>query len=285
MKLTGYLIEKYNNMGSAYSCRRLLDEAQKQGVDLRILGVSDTSIKENNCYNQGYQLENKNFIINRYKYGKVKDYLNGLGAKSYNSLQALNIYINKLEQLKNINSAYFIKPKYIAGYSSLPFGMLADELKLPFVAKGLESSMGQEIFLIKNKEEYKNLANLYPAFKEWLFEEFIFSSSGRDMRIYCARGEVIAAMERTSDTDFRANVALGANVKKIKIEPYFQNIAHDIYKQTGLDFVGLDLLYGKELPYFCEINVTAGLERIEQATDINVAGAIMQTIKDDFNAE
>ena len=96
MKLSGYLIEKYNNMGSAYSCRRLLDEAQKQGVDLRILGVSDTSIKENNCYNQGYQLENKNFIINRYKYGKVKDYLNGLGAKSYNSLQALNIYINKI---------------------------------------------------------------------------------------------------------------------------------------------------------------------------------------------
>ncbi len=284
MKLTGYLIEKYNNMGSAYSCRRLLEEAQKQDIDLRMLGVSDTSVKDDNCYNQGHRLENRNFIINRYKYGKVKNHLNGLGVRSYNGLQALNIYINKLEQLKNINSDYFIKPKYIAGYSSLPFEILADELKLPFVAKGLESSMGQEIFLIENKEEYKNLAKLYSRFKEWLFEEFIAESYGRDMRLYCIRGEVIAAMERTSDSDFRANVALGANIKKITIEPYFHNIAQDIYKQSGLDFVGLDLLYGRELPYFCEINVTAGLEGIEKATGTNVAGVIMQTIKDDFNA-
>lgn len=285
MKISGYLIEKYNNMGNAYSCRRLLEEAQKQDIDLRMLGVSDTSVKDDNCYNQGHRLENRNFIINRYKHGKIKDSLNRLGTRSYNNLRALNIYINKLEQLKNIKSDYFIKPKYIAGFSSLPFKMLADELKLPFVAKGLESSMGQEIFLIKNQAEYKNLAKLYSRFKEWLFEEFIAESYGRDMRLYCIRGAVVAAMERSSNNDFRANVALGANIKKITIEPYFHNIAQDIYKQSGLDFVGLDLLYGRELPYFCEINVTAGLEGIEKATGTNVAGVIMQTIKDDFNAE
>ena len=285
MKISGYLIEKYNNMGNVYSCRRLSEEAQKQDVALKMTGVRDTSIKADNCYNQGQLLENRDFIINRYKYGKIKDCLNKLGTKSYNNLPALNIYVNKLEQLKNINSAYFIKPKYIAGFCSLPFQMLADELKLPFVAKGLESSMGREIFLIKNQEEYSNLANLYAASKEWLFEEFITESYGRDMRLYCVRGKVIAAMERCSESDFRANVALGANVKKIWIEPHFQNIAQDIYKQTGLDFVGLDLLYGKERPYFCEINITAGLEGIEKATGVNVAGTIIQVIKDDFHAK
>ena len=74
-------------------------------------------------------------------------------------------------------------------------------------------------------------------------------------------------------------------MKKIWIEPHFQNIAQDIYKQTGLDFVGLDLLYGKERPYFCEINITAGLEGIEKATGVNVAGTIIQVIKDDFHAK
>ncbi len=283
MKLEGYLIEKYNNMGNAYSCRRLLEEAKKQNVNLRMVGAVDTSVMEEKCYNL-QQLDKRDFIINRYKYGKVKDYLNGLAHKSYNNLSALNIYINKLEQLKNINSDYFIKPKYIAGFIDLPFILLADELKVPFVAKGLESSMGKEIFLIKNIEDYQKLAVFYPTTKEWLFEEFISSSYGRDMRLYCLKGKVIASMERSSNDDFRANVALGATVKKIQAESYFQDIAHDIYMQTGLDFIGLDLLYGKELPYFCEINVTAGLEGIEKATEINIAERIIQTIKEDFNA-
>lgn len=284
MKISGYLIEKYNNMGNAYSCQRLLEEAKKQNINLRMIGAIDTFVMEGKCYNRKQQLDKQDFIINRYKYGKIKDCLNELVHKSYNNLSALNIYINKLEQLKNINSDHFIKPKYIAGFIDLPFTLLADELKVPFVAKGLESSMGKEIFLIKNIEDYQKLAVFYPTSKEWLFEEFISSSYGRDMRLYCLRGEGIASMERSSNDDFRANVALGATVKKIQAESYFQDIAHDIYMQTGLDFIGLDLLYGKELPYFCEINVTAGLEGIEKATEINIAERIIQTIKEDFNA-
>ena len=284
MKLSGYLIEKYNNMGNAYTCRRLLQEAQKQNIDLKLIGVYDSSVTQDGCYNNGVLLSARDFVINRYKFGKIKDNLNKLGKKSYNALNPLNLYINKLEQLKNIESHYFQKPKYLAGMSDLPFEMLANCLKLPFVAKGLESSMGQEVFLIKSKDEYNALSQSFLPNKEWLFEEFIKSSEGRDMRLYCVRGEVIAGMERISNNDFRANVALGSSVHKIDITREFQAIAQDIYKQTGLDFIGLDLLFGKNEPYFCEINVTAGMEGIEKASGINVAGTVIQTIKGDFNA-
>ena len=285
MKLSGYLIEKYNKMGNAYTCRRLLEEAQKQNIDLKLIGVYDSSVAQDGCYNNGTLLSARDFVINRYKFGKIKNNLNKLGKKSYNAIEPLNIYINKLEQLKNIESHYFQKPKYLAGMSDLPFEMLADILKLPFVAKGLESSMGQEVFLIKSKGEYNALSQSFLPNKEWLFEEFIRSSEGRDMRLYCVRGEVIAGMERISNNDFRANVALGSSVHKIEITPEFQAIAQDIYRQTGLDFIGLDLLFGKNEPYFCEINVTAGMEGIEKASGINVAGTVIKTIKGDFNAD
>ena len=285
MKLSGYLIEKYNNMGNAYTCRRLLQEAQKQNIDIKLIGVYDSSVTQDGCYNNGVLLSARDFVINRYKFGKIKDNLNKLGKKSYNALNSLNLYINKLEQLKNIESHYFQKPKYIAGMSDLSFEMLADILKLPFVAKGLESSMGQEVFLIKSKDEYNALSQSFLPNKEWLFEEFIKSSEGRDMRLYCVRGEVIAGMERISNNDFRANVALGSSVHKIEITPEFQAIAQDIYKQTGLDFMGLDLLFGENVSYFCEINVTAGMEGIEKASGINVAGIVIKTIKGDFNAD
>ena len=92
-------------------------------------------------------------------------------------------------------------------------------------------------------------------------------------------------MERISNNDFRANVALGSSVHKIDITREFQAIAQDIYKQTGLDFISLDLLFGKNEPCFCEINVTAGMEGIEKASGINVAGTVIKTIKGDFNAD
>ena len=285
MKLRGYLIEKYNNMGNAYTCKRLLEESEKQNIDLKLIGIYDSYVTQDGCYNSETLLSMRDFVINRYKYGKIKDNLNKLGKKSYNADKPLNHYNNKLEQLKNIESDCFEKPKYIAGLSDLPFEMLADRLKLPFVAKGLESSMGQEIFLIKNKEDYLPLSQSFLPTKEWLFEEFIEESYGHDMRLYCVKGEVIAGMERISNNDFRANVALGSSVHKIEIIPEFQTIAQDIYKQTGLDFIGLDLLFGANKPYFCEINVTAGMEGIEKATGINVAGAVIKTIKGDFDAD
>lgn len=285
MKLSGYLIEKYNNMASAYTCRRLSEEAQKQNIDLQMIGVHDTYVNPQGCYNLNTKLADRDFVLNRYKFGKIKDTLNSLGKRSYNNIKALNTYINKLEQLKNISFNNIKKPAYISGFADLPFEIPAEKLKLPFVAKGLESSMGQEIFLIKNENDYNTLLRSFPTSKEWIFQEFISESYGHDMRLFCVRGEVIAAMERSSASDFRANVALGASVKPIKIIPEFQNIAGKIYNQTGLDFVGLDLLYGKDAPYFCEINVTAGIQGIEEACGLNIAGAIIGLVKGDFDAD
>lgn len=282
MALKGYLIEKYNVMSNAYSCNRLVAEAAARDVDLRIIGVHDTMITSDSVLNHGIKLAPVDFVINRYKWGHEKDALNALAARSYNPLAAYNVYINKFEQVRRLHSEAFLVPKYILGTSLLPFASIVERLGLPFVGKGLESSMGEEIVCIRNLEDYEKLSVTYPIAKEWLFEEFISESYGKDMRFYSIRGEAVACMQRSSQGDFRANVALGASVEPFEITPAIRTIAGDIYKQTGLDFLGIDLLFGKEKPYFCEINVMPGLEGIEKASGVNVAGKIIDTIKSDF---
>lgn len=282
MALKGYLIEKYNVMSNAYSCNRLVAEAAARDVDLRIIGVHDTMITSDSVLNHGIKLAPVDFVINRYKWGHEKDAVNALAARSYNPLAAYNVYINKFEQVRRLHSEAFLVPKYILGTSLLPFASIVERLGLPFVGKGLESSMGEEIVCIRNLEDYEKLSVTYPITKEWLFEEFISESYGRDMRFYSIRGEAVACMQRSSQGDFRANVALGASVEPFDITPAIRTIAADIYEQTGLDFLGIDLLFGKEKPYFCEINVMPGLEGIEKASGVNVAGKIIDTIKSDF---
>ena len=283
MRISGYILEKYNNMDGAYTCHRLIEEAKYLNIDVDIIGVCDSCITEQCVINKRFQLSSRDFIINRYKWGKVKDELNHYASNSYNNLSLFNYYVNKYKQVKNIHSALFAKPKYYLSTSTFPYDFLVSQLKSPFIAKGLENSMGREILMIKNNEDYLSLRIKYPIEKEWLFEEYIETSHGRDLRLYSIRGEAIACIMRASQNDFRANVALGATVSSIHIDACLQQIARDIYEQTKLDFVGIDLLFGRDCYYFCEINVMPGLEGVEKATGINIAKEMMVMIKKDFN--
>jgi len=281
MAVTGYIIEKYNNMASSYTCHRLVDEGHSAGMQMRIVGVQDCYLVGDQVYNHGEALPPVDFVINRYKWGHVKDVLNALAGRSYNGKEAFNLYVNKYEQITRLNSDVFFKPKYVLGFSDTPFNELKNELGLPFVAKGLESSMGREIFLIEDEKDWHQLEG-NPA-KEWLFEEFITSSFGRDLRLFSVRGQAVACMMRQSQNDFRANVALGSKVVPVAIDPNLRQIADDIWQQTHLDFVGIDLLFGKERYCFCEINVMPGLEGIETASGKNIAGMIVETISNDLS--
>ena len=265
MTISGYIIEKYNNMANAYTCHRLIEEARKLDIDLQLVGVHDTYITKEGVWNKGEFLEKRDFVINRYKYGKLKGRINALGERCYN-----DIYL------------HFSIPKYLLSTSLIGYEKLSSYLGEPFVAKGLESSMGREIYLISNSKEYELLRHNNDINKEWLFEEFISNSYGKDLRIFTIRDKTIACMIRKANSDFRANVALGASVESIATTPIINSIVADIYKQTKLDFLGVDLLFGTNGYYFCEINVMPGLEGIESASGINISKLIIETIKKDF---
>ena len=64
--MKGYLIEKYTDMGNAYTTMRLLAEAKKAGIDLSPVGVSDTALVEGILMHRGKRLQEVDFIINRY---------------------------------------------------------------------------------------------------------------------------------------------------------------------------------------------------------------------------
>ena len=280
----GYILEAYSNMGNIYTSRRLMEEAAKEGMQLSLIGVHDTCVTSKGLYHCGEKLEKRDFLIQRYKWGKVKNELNILCGRAYNQLDAFNRYVNKFEQMKRLSSEYFSKPGYLLGIPCIPYDWVAEELGVPFVAKGLENSMGREILLIQSREDYDGLMESNPK-KEWLFEEYISESYGRDLRIFSIRGRAVAAMTRTSQGDFRANVALGAKVENYPVTEEIQRIAQDIYAQTGLDFVGIDLLFGKDGLYFCEINVMPGIEGMETASSLNIAREMIRVIQEDLRNE
>lgn len=154
------------------------------------------------------------------------------------------------------------------------FSSLVDELKIPFIMKGLKSSMGKEIFLIRDFDAFKCTIEKFPLEKKFLYEEYI-EGGNRDIRLFIINGEIIAAMERENKNDFRSNVALGSTVRPVKVTDEMHSIADTVYERTGLDVIGLDLLHGKDGLLFCELNVMPGLKGIEESSGKNIAGEII----------
>lgn len=155
---------------------------------------------------------------------------------------------------------------------------VAETLSFPLIIKESCGSFGEQVYMADNIYDAVDIANTISP-SNMIFQEFVSSSAGRDVRINVVGGEVAAAMERSSDSDFRANVTLGGKMKAYKPSAKEADIALRAAKALRLDFGGVDLLFGEDGPLLCEVNSNAHLKNILDCTNINVADKIFEYIK------
>jgi ribosomal protein S6--L-glutamate ligase len=151
----------------------------------------------------------------------------------------------------------------------------------PLVIKLLEGTQGKGVVLADSHQSAVSIIN---AFKEMhaniLVQEFIEESRGTDIRCFVIGDKVVAAVKRQAkDGEFRANVHQGGKAIKVKLTPQERSIAISAAKTMGLKVAGVDLIRSNHGPLVLEINSSPGLEGIEKATDINIAGKIIQYIE------
>ncbi len=148
---------------------------------------------------------------------------------------------------------------------------VSTELGFPLVAKKSYGSFGAGVALVENYEKLEKIE------QEWLhiphfYQEYIAESSGRDIRALVIGGEVVAAMERVAKSgEFRSNIELGGEGRKIALCKEYKEIAALAARSLDLDYCGVDLLKGKEGAIVCEVNSNAFFEGLERTTGVNVA--------------
>ncbi len=151
-------------------------------------------------------------------------------------------------------------------------------LEYPLVAKLAFGSLGQQVKLIQNQEE------LLLCCEEWkekphLFQKYVESSKGKDLRIYVVGGQAVAAMERHNPTDFRSNIGAGGHGTKIEPSKKFEQAAIDACRLLGLDFGGVDLLYGKDgEPIICEVNSNALFNELNAVCGVKIEKHIAELV-------
>lgn len=150
-------------------------------------------------------------------------------------------------------------------------------LGYPVVVKENFGSLGGQVYLARTRQELEELHRRLIA-KPHLFQRFVSESAGRDLRIVVVGGKTVAAMTRTSEGDFRSNLACGGRGEAAAPDAEARALAEEAARRLGLDYCGVDLLFGREGYLLCEVNSNAFFGGIEAVTGIDVARAYAEHI-------
>lgn len=150
----------------------------------------------------------------------------------------------------------------------------------PVVVKLLEGTQGIGVILAPDtKVAEAVIETLHSTRQNVLIQRFVAESKGRDIRAFVLGDRVVAAMRRSAKGDeFRSNVHRGGTTEAIELDEEYQRTAVQAAQIMGLRVAGVDMLEGDDGPLVMEVNSSPGLEGIEAATELDIAGAIVDYV-------
>lgn len=196
--------------------------------------------------------------------------------------QALIRSRDKLRSLQILSRAGIGLPKTIfMDYSKETEGVIEAVGGAPVVIKLLEGTQGLGVVLAENKKAAQSVIEAFHGVHARIIvQEFIKEANGADIRAFVVDGEVVGAMRRQArDGEFRSNLHRGGYAEVVKLTKQERATAISAARKIGLGVAGVDMLPSKRGPLIIEVNSSPGLEGIEGATKVDIAGKIIRYLE------
>ncbi len=196
--------------------------------------------------------------------------------------QALIRSRDKLRSLQILSRAGLGLPKTLfMDYSRDTEGVIEAVGGAPVVIKLLEGTQGLGVVLAENQKAAQSVIEAFHGVKARIIvQEFIKEANGADIRAFVVNGEVVGAMRRQArDGEFRSNLHRGGQATVVKLNRHEKHAAVTAARKMGLDVAGVDMLPSHRGPLIIEVNSSPGLEGIEKATKVDVAGRIFEFLE------
>ncbi|MEX1025318.1 MAG: RimK family alpha-L-glutamate ligase [Planctomycetota bacterium] len=152
----------------------------------------------------------------------------------------------------------------------------------PVIIKVLEGTQGVGVILADSVKVAEAIVEtLQSAKQNVLIQKFVAESKGRDVRAFVVGDRVVAAIRRVAQgEEFRSNVHRGGIAEPVTLSPAFEATAVRATQILGLRVAGVDMLEGQSGPQVMEVNSSPGLEGIEGATQLDIAGEVIDYMSD-----
>ncbi len=275
-----------------YSTRRLVEAGEKRGHNMEVVDhvKCNLLIKKGRpkiYYRNGY-LKKIDAVIPR-----IGASVTFYGTAVVRQFEAMNVFTttnsdalmrsrDKLRSMQILSNAGVGLPKTIfANYSRDIDGVIKAVGGAPLVIKLLEGTQGLGVVLAETKNAAKSVIEAFDGLQaRVIVQEFIREARGADIRAFVVDGTVVGAMKRQAKSgEFRSNLHRGGSAKVIQLTAREKETAIRATKALGLGIAGVDMLQSKRGPLIMEINASPGLEGIERATRVDIAGAIIKYVE------
>lgn len=275
-----------------YSTRRLLEAIEQRGHEGLIIDHLKCDIVIDNdgpsLYYQGEKVKDIDAIIPRigasvtfYGTAVVRQFEMMKVFSAVSSL-AITRSRDKLRSLQILSRSGIGMPKTaFTNFSKHENNTLELVGNAPVVIKLLEGTQGLGVVLAESKKAATSVVEAFEGLKaRVILQEFIEESGGADIRAFVVNGEVVGAMKRQGkEGEFRSNLHRGGSANIIKLKRAEKAAALKAAEAMGLKIAGVDMLQSKRGPLILEVNSSPGLEGIENATGVDIAGKIVEYIE------
>lgn len=280
-----------------YSTKRLVEAAHARGHETRVIDtmrcyMNITSTQPSIHY-KGEEISNFDAVIPRvgasvtfYGAAVVRQF-EMMGVFCVNDSIAITRARDKLRCLQLLSKRGIGLP--ITGFAHSP-DEIKDLIKMvggpPLVVKILEGTQGIGVILVETAKAARSVLEAFLGLKvNIMVQEYIKEAGGADIRCFVVGGKVIAAMKRQarSPEEFRSNLHRGGIASAVDVTPEESSMAVRAANIMGLNVAGVDIVRSNRGPLIIEINASPGLEGIENATGVDVAGNIIEFIETDIH--
>ena len=268
----------YHTEAYLYQPRRLQTELRRLGVAADIVpndgGLyldADGAVRDKKGYT-GYD-----FCVYLDKDAYTLGLLQRLEMPLFNSAQSIALCDDKMRTYMALAGQNIPMPITIAAplryrdgaVDTRALDAVQDTLGYPLVAKCCCGSLGEGVWLVEDRAQLEECAARLQCTPH-LYQQYIATSRGRDLRVLVV-GDYVGAMLRTSAGDWRSNIAAGGHGSAYPLDDATHALARRVAALLGLDYAGIDLLFGPDGPVVCEVNSNAFFAQFEQVTGVNVA--------------
>lgn len=287
MKKGLILINAYSKLEQSLNqSKRLKWELEQLGVqvDIKRNDFFTTIINDNGDIES--QVKNYDFCIYLDKDKYISSMLEKIGIRLFNRHRAIEICDDKVLTFIELSNNNIPMPITLPGLlcydpqedvKKETLDIVEKKLNYPLIAKANYGSLGKGVYKVDNREQLDIIARQLKC-QPHQFQQFIKTSFGKDIRVIVIGGKVVAAMKRQSNGDFRSNIGLGGVGAPLTPPKEVIEMCEKATKILKLDYCGVDILFGENKYYICEVNSNAFFDGIEKVTGVNVAKAYSEYI-------
>jgi ribosomal protein S6--L-glutamate ligase len=273
---------------SCYSTRRLVEAAKSRGHKTAVINTIRCSIDLQkgtpDLYYKGKQIPKYDAILPR-----IGSSITFFGTAVVRQFEQMSVFVgnssagitnsrDKLRSLQILSRHHIGMPRttFVRDRSDV-LPSIQRVGGAPVIIKLLEGTQGVGVILAETtKVAEAIIETLQTAKQNVLVQRFVSESRGRDIRAFVVGDQVIGSMRRVATGDeFRSNVHRGGQTECVELDDNYRETAVRAAQIMGLKVAGVDMLEGSDGPLVMEVNSSPGLEGIEAATKLDIAGSII----------